>query len=140
MRWCPSVPHCGRAVRVAGEVHCEPECACGRRFCFACTLEPHSPCTCDMCAAPPPAPRCPALPTGPLSRRCFRTWGPSVSIPSALWSRSRVWWGVDVSPVRAPLAGDASAPCYTLSRVRVGFSAGSEVVQGDGRSLCSGCS
>ena len=48
VRWCPGVPHCGRAVRVAGEVHCEPECACGHRFCFACALEPHSPCTCDM--------------------------------------------------------------------------------------------
>lgn len=48
VRWCPSVPHCGRAIRVAGEVHCEPECACGQRFCFACALEPHSPCTCDM--------------------------------------------------------------------------------------------
>ncbi len=52
VRWCPSVPHCGRALRVAGEVHCEPECACGQRFCFACALEPHSPCTCDMCAPP----------------------------------------------------------------------------------------
>lgn len=48
VRWCPSVPHCERAVRVAGEVHCEPECACGHRFCFACALEPHSPCTCHM--------------------------------------------------------------------------------------------
>ena len=24
VRWCPSVPHCGRTIQVAGEVHCEP--------------------------------------------------------------------------------------------------------------------
>lgn len=46
-----SVPHCGNAMRVDGEPHCEPECSCGTRFCFACTEEPHSPCTCDMCGA-----------------------------------------------------------------------------------------
>ncbi len=45
-----SVPHCGGAVRVDGEPFCEPECTCGLRFCFNCTEEPHSPCTCDMCA------------------------------------------------------------------------------------------
>ncbi|CAL8462233.1 g1764 [Coccomyxa elongata] len=48
VRWCPSVPHCGRAIRVEGEVHCEPECSCGLRFCFACGEEAHSPCTCEM--------------------------------------------------------------------------------------------
>ena len=54
VRWCPSVPHCGRAIRVEGELHCEPECTCGLRFCFACGEDPHSPCTCDMCALNPP--------------------------------------------------------------------------------------
>lgn len=48
VKWCPSVPHCGAAVRVNGEPYVEPTCACGTRFCFHCTLEPHSPCTCDM--------------------------------------------------------------------------------------------
>lgn len=48
VRWCPSVPSCGRAIRVDGDQHCEPECSCGERFCFACGDSPHSPCTCDM--------------------------------------------------------------------------------------------
>lgn len=26
VRWCPSVPSCGRAIRVDGDQHCEPEC------------------------------------------------------------------------------------------------------------------
>ena len=55
VRWCPSVPCCGRAVRVEGDAQCEPECACGLRFCFACADEPHSPCTCDMCVGIPPS-------------------------------------------------------------------------------------
>lgn len=46
--WCPSVPHCGHAVRAEKDVFCEPRCRCGHRFCFACAGEPHSPCTCDM--------------------------------------------------------------------------------------------
>lgn len=49
VKWCPSRPHCGNAVRVEGdETHLEPECLCGERFCFHCGLEPHSPCTCEM--------------------------------------------------------------------------------------------
>ncbi|KAK9806532.1 hypothetical protein WJX73_007969 [Symbiochloris irregularis] len=48
VRWCPSVPCCGRAISVAEDVHCQPECRCGMRFCFACGDEPHSPCTCSM--------------------------------------------------------------------------------------------
>ncbi|KAK9817712.1 hypothetical protein WJX72_001099 [[Myrmecia] bisecta] len=48
VKWCPSVPHCGHALQVTGEPYCEPVCACGIKFCFACTEDPHSPCTCDM--------------------------------------------------------------------------------------------
>ena len=46
--WCPSVPHCGNAIRADSELHCEPTCDCGLKFCFACQQEPHSPCTCEM--------------------------------------------------------------------------------------------
>ena len=46
--WCPSVPHCGNAVRAEKTVFCEPKCSCGQSFCFACKGAPHSPCTCDM--------------------------------------------------------------------------------------------
>jgi len=49
VRWCPSVPHCGSAIQVDGELLCEPECSCGLSFCFSCGLEAHSPCPCDMC-------------------------------------------------------------------------------------------
>jgi len=48
VRWCPSVPHCGNAVRVNGDSHCEVACPCGRQFCFACGDQPHSPATCEM--------------------------------------------------------------------------------------------
>jgi ariadne-1 len=46
--WCPSVPHCGNAVRVNGDGHCEVACPCGHQFCFACGDQPHSPATCEM--------------------------------------------------------------------------------------------
>ena len=55
VRWCPSVPHCGNAVRAETDPHCEPSCSCGMRFCFACSDEPHSPCTCEMYAPCPPS-------------------------------------------------------------------------------------
>ncbi|XP_044984053.1 probable E3 ubiquitin-protein ligase ARI1 [Hordeum vulgare subsp. vulgare] len=49
VKWCPSVPHCGRAIRVgAGERYCEVECPCGLGFCFACAAGAHSPCPCTM--------------------------------------------------------------------------------------------
>eukprot|EP00891_Asterochloris_glomerata_P007512 jgi/Astpho2/7512/gw1.00114.27.1_t len=55
VKWCPSTPHCGRALtptmrclQVDGEQYCEPECPCGLKFCFACNARAHSPCTCDM--------------------------------------------------------------------------------------------
>ncbi|KAG7666760.1 hypothetical protein Ndes2526B_g04760 [Nannochloris sp. 'desiccata'] len=48
VRWCPSVPHCGNAVRVNGDSHCEVACTCGRQFCFSCGDQPHSPATCEM--------------------------------------------------------------------------------------------
>ncbi|TVU46077.1 hypothetical protein EJB05_05595 [Eragrostis curvula] len=52
VKWCPSVPHCGRAIRVAaGESEaplCEVECLCGHSFCFRCAARAHSPCPCAM--------------------------------------------------------------------------------------------
>lgn len=48
VRWCPSVPHCGCAIQVDGDLQCEPVCQCGLKFCFQCGLDPHSPCTCEM--------------------------------------------------------------------------------------------
>lgn len=46
------MPHCGRAVQVDSEPHCEPTCECGHQFCFACCQAPHTPCSCEMCAPP----------------------------------------------------------------------------------------
>lgn len=49
VKWCPSIPHCGRAVQVlVGDPYCEVECPCGQQFCFACCGPPHSPATCEM--------------------------------------------------------------------------------------------
>ncbi|XP_057468810.1 probable E3 ubiquitin-protein ligase ARI1 isoform X1 [Actinidia eriantha] len=48
VKWCPSVPHCGNAIRVEDDKYCEVECACGMQFCFSCSLEAHSPCSCLM--------------------------------------------------------------------------------------------
>lgn len=48
VKWCPSVPHCGNAIRVEGEPYCEIECICSQQFCFNCTAEAHSPCSCLM--------------------------------------------------------------------------------------------
>ncbi|GBG68619.1 hypothetical protein CBR_g3160 [Chara braunii] len=50
VKWCPSVPHCGNAIQVDGEPYCELECVCGRRFCFNCLADPHSPSSCYMWA------------------------------------------------------------------------------------------
>uniref|UniRef100_A0A0E0D3W2 RBR-type E3 ubiquitin transferase n=1 Tax=Oryza meridionalis TaxID=40149 RepID=A0A0E0D3W2_9ORYZ len=49
-RWCPSAPHCGRAVRVdgGGARWCEVACPCGASFCFGCAAPAHSPCPCAM--------------------------------------------------------------------------------------------
>ncbi|KAI3429520.1 hypothetical protein D9Q98_005609 [Chlorella vulgaris] len=47
VRWCPSVPHCGNAIR-SKELHCEVDCTCGQAFCFACCGVQHSPATCEM--------------------------------------------------------------------------------------------
>ncbi|KAF8049614.1 hypothetical protein N665_2169s0004 [Sinapis alba] len=47
VKWCPSTPHCGNAIRKeddGGEV----ECSCGHQFCFRCLCESHSPCSCLM--------------------------------------------------------------------------------------------
>lgn len=48
VKWCPSVPHCGNALRVEGEPYVEVQCTCGLMFCFNCGLEAHSPCSCDI--------------------------------------------------------------------------------------------
>nr|CAB3498602.1 unnamed protein product [Digitaria exilis] len=49
VKWCPSAPNCGRAIRVgAGERYCEVECPCGLSFCFNCMVRAHSPCPCTV--------------------------------------------------------------------------------------------
>uniref|UniRef100_A0A7N0T1H0 RBR-type E3 ubiquitin transferase n=1 Tax=Kalanchoe fedtschenkoi TaxID=63787 RepID=A0A7N0T1H0_KALFE len=48
VKWCPSVPHCGNAIRVEEDQFCEVECSCGLQFCFSCLSEIHSPCSCLM--------------------------------------------------------------------------------------------
>nr|XP_027093522.1 probable E3 ubiquitin-protein ligase ARI2 [Coffea arabica] len=48
VKWCPSVPHCGNAIRVECDEYCEVECACGVQFFFSCSSEAHSPCSCLM--------------------------------------------------------------------------------------------
>ncbi|CAN6301707.1 unnamed protein product [Urochloa humidicola] len=48
VKWCPSIPHCGNAIRVKGDIYCEVECTCGCQFCFNCSLQAHSPCSCIM--------------------------------------------------------------------------------------------
>ncbi|WOK98483.1 putative E3 ubiquitin-protein ligase ARI2 isoform X2 [Canna indica] len=48
VKWCPSVPHCGNAIRIEGDIYCEVECTCGIQFCFNCSSEAHSPCSCLM--------------------------------------------------------------------------------------------
>ncbi|KAK9856794.1 hypothetical protein WJX84_001675 [Apatococcus fuscideae] len=47
-KWCPSVPHCGNAIQAATEMQVDVTCSCSKSFCFNCTEEPHTPCTCDM--------------------------------------------------------------------------------------------
>ncbi|WVZ59857.1 hypothetical protein U9M48_009950 [Paspalum notatum var. saurae] len=47
VKWCPSTPNCGHAIRVGtGERYCEVECPCGLSFCFNCMAKAHSPCPC----------------------------------------------------------------------------------------------
>ncbi|ESQ32692.1 hypothetical protein EUTSA_v10005453mg [Eutrema salsugineum] len=49
VKWCPSTPHCGNAIRKAEEdEEVEVECSCGLQFCFSCLSESHSPCSCLM--------------------------------------------------------------------------------------------
>lgn len=48
VKWCPSIPHCGNAIRVKGDIYCEVECTCGLQFCFSCSSVAHSPCSCIM--------------------------------------------------------------------------------------------
>ncbi|KAG8368283.1 hypothetical protein BUALT_Bualt15G0029200 [Buddleja alternifolia] len=48
VKWCPSIPHCGNAIRVKHDELCEVECSCGLQFCFSCVSEAHSPCSCLM--------------------------------------------------------------------------------------------
>lgn len=48
VRWCSSVPCCGRAIEALDDGYCEPKCECGHSFCFKCGSQPHSPATCGM--------------------------------------------------------------------------------------------
>ncbi|KAG2705567.1 hypothetical protein I3760_05G061000 [Carya illinoinensis] len=48
VKWCPSAPHCGNAIRIEDDEFCEVECSCGLQFCFSCLSEAHSPCSCLM--------------------------------------------------------------------------------------------
>jgi ariadne-1 len=49
VKWCPSVPHCGRAIRVGTrDTDCEVKCPCGVSFCFNCMEQAHSPCPCTI--------------------------------------------------------------------------------------------
>ncbi|XVF45815.1 hypothetical protein PTKIN_Ptkin02bG0237100 [Pterospermum kingtungense] len=48
VKWCPSTPHCGNAIRVEDDEFCEVECSCGVQFCFSCLSKVHSPCSCIM--------------------------------------------------------------------------------------------
>uniref|UniRef100_A0A0E0GQP4 RBR-type E3 ubiquitin transferase n=1 Tax=Oryza nivara TaxID=4536 RepID=A0A0E0GQP4_ORYNI len=49
VKWCPSAPHCGRAIQVGtGERYCEVACPCGVSFCFNCAGQVHSPCPCAI--------------------------------------------------------------------------------------------
>ncbi|KAL6211632.1 hypothetical protein ACLB2K_016855 [Fragaria x ananassa] len=48
VKWCPSTPHCGNAIRVEDDEFCEIECSCGLQFCFRCSSQAHSPCSCLM--------------------------------------------------------------------------------------------
>lgn len=48
VKWCPSIPHCGNAIRVETDEFCEVECSCGLQFSFSCLSEAHSPCSCWM--------------------------------------------------------------------------------------------
>ncbi|KAI3946089.1 hypothetical protein MKX01_024845 [Papaver californicum] len=48
VKWCPSVPQCGNAIHVGVDEYCEVECLCGLQFCFRCSMEVHSPCSCLM--------------------------------------------------------------------------------------------
>lgn len=48
VKWCPSTPHCGNAIRAEYDKLCEVECSCGLQFCFSCLSQAHSPCSCLM--------------------------------------------------------------------------------------------
>ncbi|KAI4367653.1 hypothetical protein MLD38_023364 [Melastoma candidum] len=48
VKWCPSTPHCGNAIRKEENGCYEVECPCGMQFCFSCLSEAHSPCSCVM--------------------------------------------------------------------------------------------
>ncbi|KAG7559012.1 Zinc finger RING-type [Arabidopsis thaliana x Arabidopsis arenosa] len=49
VKWCPSTPHCGNAIRkIKDNSDDEVECSCGLQFCFSCLSESHSPCSCLM--------------------------------------------------------------------------------------------
>jgi len=53
LRWCPN-PGCERSLELGADQHrafqhsVAVECACGHRFCWACSGAPHEPATCDQ--------------------------------------------------------------------------------------------
>lgn len=48
VKWCPSAPNCGNAIRREDSQLSEVECSCGLQFCFSCSSEAHSPCSCRI--------------------------------------------------------------------------------------------
>ncbi len=45
----PENPPPSSPTQVDGDPFVEPECVCGKVFCFKCLKDPHTPCTCKMC-------------------------------------------------------------------------------------------
>jgi ariadne-1 len=52
IKYCPSIPHCGLAIRLNSDTESmslsEVKCQCGHKFCFGCLQAPHQPATCEM--------------------------------------------------------------------------------------------
>ena len=47
VKWCPA-PGCGKAVKYRSGQSRDVHCACGFKFCFACSSAPHAPSTCGQ--------------------------------------------------------------------------------------------
>eukprot|EP01125_Pyxidicula_operculata_P015443 TRINITY_DN523_c2_g3_i1.p1 TRINITY_DN523_c2_g3~~TRINITY_DN523_c2_g3_i1.p1 ORF type:complete len:898 (+),score=199.16 TRINITY_DN523_c2_g3_i1:179-2872(+) len=50
VKWCRSVPHCGNAIMInqSEQMTLEVRCICDFKFCFNCSGQLHSPCSCQM--------------------------------------------------------------------------------------------